>query len=329
MNPEVLTAKKWYRWLWLSPFVTLLTLAIGLLSLDISIVIALLISAFWHLVVLIPSLNKQSDFIRWHGRQALMLAAIRTVVPISLVVLLGDMSGLMWSIPFLVIVWYFGTRWGEKQAERGECSLANWLGREISLPPPELELVLEGDEDPDVLVEIVRFSHDPQERRTALLKLDKLGMIEGLDQISAIIPGGPPVESQVSIPAARKDRSYVWFILLGAAIVLTAGLGTINRRQEAKSATATAQARATAEVVAALNATATIQALEAIPRSASAYPVVLYDTFDADEDVWWVGDEDSEHLTGAKMIDGSAYRWEATAKKNSPARSLLRSGRKE
>ncbi|MCK5643431.1 MAG: hypothetical protein KAJ19_21655, partial [Gammaproteobacteria bacterium] len=234
MNSEMLTAKKWYWWLWLSPFLTLPTLAIvGLFGyfVDLSIVIALILSALWHLVLLIPSLNKQSDFIRWHGRQALMLAAIRTAVPISLLIVLGDVDGLLKSIPLLVAVWLFGTRWGQAQAVRGECSLANWLGHEISLPLPESEVILKGDDDPDALVEVIRFNRDPRERRVALLKLEKLGMVEGLDQVSASLPAAPAVAAE-RVPVVKKDRSYLWLIVLGAAIVLITGLFIVNQRRE-------------------------------------------------------------------------------------------------
>lgn len=193
MSNETRRARNWYWWLWISPLFTLPTYAIALILAyfsDLRTVTALLLSALWHLVLLIPSLNKQSDFIRWHGRQALMLAGIRTAVPVVLALFLGGGRGTLWSILILLAVWLFGTRWGQKQAARGECSLADWLGREIFLAPPEPEAVMDGGKDPEALVEIIRFSRDDQERKAALLELAKIGMVEGLDQISAKIHGG-------------------------------------------------------------------------------------------------------------------------------------------
>ncbi len=100
MYSEVLTAKNWYWWLWLSPFITIPSaIFIGLnepgyelicggnwrncdyaFASLVSGLIAVLGSALWHLVLLVPALDKQSEFVRWHGRQALLLAGIRTAV---------------------------------------------------------------------------------------------------------------------------------------------------------------------------------------------------------------------------------------------------------
>jgi hypothetical protein len=108
--------------------------------------IAVLGSALWHLILLLPALNKESEFVRWHGRQALLLAGVRTVVPL----VLGGVFGfeLDWwggyyefralsSVPILVLVWFFGTLWGQRQATRGDCSLMRWLGRAEAVLPRE------------------------------------------------------------------------------------------------------------------------------------------------------------------------------------------------
>jgi hypothetical protein len=161
-----------------------------------------------------------------------------------LVLSVGDDEGILWSIPILLAVWLFGTLWGQKQAGRGECSLAKWLGEEISLAPPELAVVIGGDEDPDALVEVIRFSRDTQKRKTALLELAKLGMVEGLDQVSAKLPGGATAVTEGVIPVAKKGRGYVWLILVGVVIALLVANSIVNQRLEARSAAAAATAAA-------------------------------------------------------------------------------------
>src|SRR4030067_3714837 len=103
MNPEVLIARKWYRWLWLSPLLTIPS-AVLLVSIDpgfqlicggiclncalglrflVTGLIAILGSALWHLVLLNPALNKQSKFVRWHGLHTLLMAGVRIVIPVA------------------------------------------------------------------------------------------------------------------------------------------------------------------------------------------------------------------------------------------------------
>ena len=105
MNDDVRTAERWYWWLWLSPLFTIPTMLyiflpvsgvdreVGLrrdrgrlpllhdLSAEVTAVVAVLASALWHLILLVPALNRQSEFVRWHGRQALLLAGVRTAIP--------------------------------------------------------------------------------------------------------------------------------------------------------------------------------------------------------------------------------------------------------
>ncbi len=169
MNPEVLTAKKWYRWLWLSPLLTIPTLIFVFIRLDffpgealerlicgqgwrgnlcrfylpewLRFTVAILVSALCHLILLVPALNRQSEFVRWHGRQALLLAGVRTAIPAafliySMVEWYGDIVVLLWSIPVLIPVWFFGTLWGQRQAARGECALMRLTGHVAGLPLP-------------------------------------------------------------------------------------------------------------------------------------------------------------------------------------------------
>jgi hypothetical protein len=187
-------ARKVYRWLWWSPLLTVPTLIVlGTSELGYVIcsgnysvcdwnvaekvtgLIAVLGSALWHLVLLFPVRNKESAFVRWHGRQALALAGLRTVVPLAFVLLFGLWLLTLLFIPILMGIWLFGTFWGENQAERGDCSLARWRGYEDELPGPE-----ESEEDVEGLVEIIRFSRDEEARGRALMKLEKLGLVEDL-----------------------------------------------------------------------------------------------------------------------------------------------------
>ena len=173
-------ASMWYRWLWLSPLLTVPTL-IAFASSEIAYslpgieyeVFAVLGSALWHLFLLIPARNKESAFVRWHGRQALTLAGLRTIVPLYFVLKFGIDFETLLFIPVLILIWLFGTLWGQNQAERGDCSLARWFGRADELLPGSA---------PDVksMLNIIRYSRDPQERQKALFKLKELGMVEEL-----------------------------------------------------------------------------------------------------------------------------------------------------
>lgn len=200
---ETKTARSWYVWLWWSPAVTVPTVYVfyfseleqivrnivcpdrscgSILKYAIPIVSLLIVSSLWHLILLIPALNKESVFVRWHGRQALMLAGVRTVVPIVLVLWSGDEIGLIPAIPVLIVIWLFGTLWGQRQAARGDCSLMRWFGHREALPVPEpveeSSQIIE--KDTDTLVATFRYSNDPQERRKAFSILEKLGQVEEL-----------------------------------------------------------------------------------------------------------------------------------------------------
>jgi hypothetical protein len=190
-------AANWYVWLWLSPLLTLPTLyylysgnpGFALVCGDrwagcdhaladrVTLVVAVLGSALWHLILLFPALKDDSEFVRWHGRQALFLAGIRTAVPLVCGLLFGA-SGVCLFMLLLLPTYLVGNTWGKGQANQGDCSLARWRGREEALPPPEPDEVL--SLDPDALVEIIRYSRNPEERRQALADLEELGMVEPL-----------------------------------------------------------------------------------------------------------------------------------------------------
>jgi hypothetical protein len=186
-------AKNWYRWLWLSPFLTVPTAIYidvqvqdlffdllcpsgwgdcnwGLVD-RLALSMAILVSALWHLILLIPALDKESEFVRWHGRQALILAGVRTAVPLGLVLAM-ESNGLLLAVPLLIIIWLAGNMWSQNQAKRGDCSLARRFGHEEALPPPEpKETPAAGAPDAraQALVEVIRS--DPNKlRRTKVVR---------------------------------------------------------------------------------------------------------------------------------------------------------------
>lgn len=197
-------ARNWYWWLWLSPLLTVPTLLLlyGLVSglmwalaeplrpgggatFDgiverAAILAAVLGSAAWHLILLVPARDKEYAFVRWHGRQALLLAGVRTTIPVALVLLIGG-DGALLSIPILLVVWFGGTLWGQPQAVRGKCSLMQRFGQKaLSTLREAGEEIQSREQAAEMLVEIVRLSHDPEERRRAIDELSRRGMVEAL-----------------------------------------------------------------------------------------------------------------------------------------------------
>jgi hypothetical protein len=180
------TARNWYWWLWLSPFLTVPTagflygLRLGFYETS-TLILAVLIAALWHLLLLIPATNKDSPFVRWHGRQELALAGIRTAIPVLFLIRFGfDYESLV-AIPTLIVIWFGGTLWGQLQASRGKCTLASWAGRgdELAVFRPK-KSHYEKRYNPDELVQIIRDSSDLEERQMALARLKKLGLVESL-----------------------------------------------------------------------------------------------------------------------------------------------------
>jgi hypothetical protein len=133
---EKQTARNWYWWLWLSPVVTLLSLAwLATLYPEPTVTpLSVLASSLPHLILLVPALHTKSAFVRWQGRQALILAAARTVVPLAFVLALGPSAHLAWALLILIPLWFFGTLGSQRQAARGLCWLMRRCGREKEQP---------------------------------------------------------------------------------------------------------------------------------------------------------------------------------------------------
>jgi hypothetical protein len=96
--------------------------------------LAVLGSSAWHLILLFPAFDRKSAFVRWHGRQALLLAGVRTAVPLLFVLAFGRSWHLVWGLPILVAVWFAGTLLAQREAARGLCSLMRWCGRGEAQP---------------------------------------------------------------------------------------------------------------------------------------------------------------------------------------------------
>jgi hypothetical protein len=109
INTERQRARAAYAWLWFSPLLTIPTFFMvvgsdpgyqllcsgsGDCSWDAAVfltgLLAILVSALWHLILLLQMGSAQTEFVRWHYRQALMVAGIRTAIPLGF--LLFDVS---------------------------------------------------------------------------------------------------------------------------------------------------------------------------------------------------------------------------------------------
>jgi hypothetical protein len=159
---EKQSARSAYSWLRASPLLTVITYGI-MASMDvggkllcnyggpgyyscindspallITRLSAVLMSALWHLILLQYINKNQPEFVQWHGRQAFLLAGIRTATPIGFLFIdfIAQADGCLYAlaIPALILLWLLNTPWGYKQVERGECALAQWKGKTISLP---------------------------------------------------------------------------------------------------------------------------------------------------------------------------------------------------
>ena len=197
-------ARNWYWWLWVSPLLTAPTLALlnGLATELLralvgpsrsaigeasdytietaAILVAVLGSAAWHLILLVPARDKQYALVRWHGRQALLLAGVRTAVPAVLSLFIAGYGPLL-AIPILLVVWFGGTLWGQLQAGRGKCSLMQMFGQKALPAHHEADGDIRAEKrETQALIETVRFSCDPEERRRAIAELSRRGMVEAL-----------------------------------------------------------------------------------------------------------------------------------------------------
>jgi hypothetical protein len=211
-RPETRTAWNWYIWLWISPLFTVPTYFIlrgfqGDRSLSNALFYSLLAtlgSALWHLILLYPAMKGRTDFIRWHGRQALLLAGARTALVAlllagavtALVVLTLDypaFEDVAWpttiiSYLLLFLLWLAGNLWGQGQAERGDCALMRWTGHGAGLPIPvdqkapsaqSAPLHAQSQVDADLADQPTRMNTKPKYPRSLNLAAGVIGGIVG------------------------------------------------------------------------------------------------------------------------------------------------------
>jgi hypothetical protein len=136
--------------------------------------LAIAAAGLWHLVLLFPALGGHGVFVRWHGRQALLIGWIRTLAALAFAAL---------SVGFLcnlvqIVLWFFTSLWGQQQAAGGNCSLMRWAGHGSGLPLPVDRVPPASPDDGTALLEIIRHSPNPERRRMALGQLEKLGWVE-------------------------------------------------------------------------------------------------------------------------------------------------------
>jgi hypothetical protein len=138
------------------------------------------------LILLYPAVWGKTDFVRWHGRQALLLAGLRTAVAFGIsITIIQENPLFLLGFIVLVLLWLFGNLWGQTQAKRGECSLMRWTGHGAGLPLPVAQTPEPLEQKPapveiDQLVGIIRFNTDPEQRQAALAELERLGLVEAL-----------------------------------------------------------------------------------------------------------------------------------------------------
>ena len=209
-DPQRTAARGIYQWLWASPLLTIPTLVFllfsdlgrewvcngsyancgygtrnGDLAENITTLVAVLGSAAWHLILALPT-KENSEFVRWHRRQALLLAGLRTAVALTFGIFLRNSDYLAWVIPTLILIWLISTSIGQSQAARGDCTLMRWMGRSSDLAAlpveeksgAEANLPALSTKKVNALVEIIRHETNPVRRAAALDELKNHGLVE-------------------------------------------------------------------------------------------------------------------------------------------------------
>ena len=177
---QIFEARKWYRWLWWSPLITVPTsIVVGIWNYFYGEWdgIPVVVFALWHLILLRPAMDRERPFVRWHGRQALLLAGLQTVFVAVFWFTEGEGS---FALLLLIIVWLFGTLWGQRQAARGDCSTLRWFARDQA---KAILAAVEGEKDDkqtNNLIYAIRFGYSHEQREAALAELEALDMVETL-----------------------------------------------------------------------------------------------------------------------------------------------------
>lgn len=197
-TPEIEKAKGLYLWLWLAPILQLFAAPFvgGFVSVLMpknvnwlwSVAVTALVLGLAHLRLLLPAIDAKSEFVRWHARQAFLIATIQTLIlPVALIagVYQSDSNGIAClGAVAAPIFWFVSNIRGRDNAARGDCTLMRWSGHGAILPlPAEIGLdpaASASSSRADDLVQIIRTSRNESARRTALGDLQKLGLVEEL-----------------------------------------------------------------------------------------------------------------------------------------------------
>ena len=305
-------ASGWYRWLWISPIFTIPTLVVSTDFLYYDIAKGTLLSAAWHLILLIPSTNKQDPFIRWHGRQALLFAAARTIT------VLIFHEDLFFTVLLLIFIWFFGTLWGQKQAQEGKCFLMSTFAKDLdldSLPFVQNTGSDKDSKDPKALVEIFRFSKDPLERQAALAQLEKLGLVEGLDRdledtfkkpISLEKPGSSSLKKEKRTTRSGWIIGAIIAVFIISLIIFSNYIKQVEQAQHIRTDTQIARTQ---------NARTQIARTQISQRNtfSAKWPLTLSDTFVDNRNGWKIGSLSNDCYTGTRSIIDNSYVWEFSA----------------
>lgn len=308
-------ARNWYWWLWLSPLLTIPTLVFIALAtyflLDFNELAAAMLAAFvstaWHLFLLIPINNKESNFVRWHGKQMLALAGLQIITLFS-IILTAVGEDLIIIALATGLAWFFGTLFGQLQAAKGDCSLMRWYGHENELLTlaSEKETNLASGLDPDAMVDIIRFSRDPEERRNVLKELDRLGMVEVLGDSPISLPSPATIQEA---PKEKKSKTNRW-VAFGVLAIIIIGMIIVNNSMESQRATYIARNPTNTQHP---KPTATTRSIEADEAIYSQWPVVRYDTFDSSTG-WEIGPYNFPFARGSHKVTNGKLQWSSTAK---------------
>lgn len=154
----------------------------------ITFIIGVLVSAFWHLLLLQYVNNQESELVRKHGRQALIYAGIRTGIAFGAALLeaLTGASGVIacLSIPILMLLWFFNSSAGYKEVERDLPEPAKAIVEPRPLTEKRTETfakILEGLQSPDDVVVFIALDNLKEISRPSQEILKELELLAGKD----------------------------------------------------------------------------------------------------------------------------------------------------
>jgi hypothetical protein len=191
------SAKGIYTWLFLSPFLTVTTLLVGMFTLDIDSstnqrVFTALIPTIFHLPLFFQ-LDSKRPFVYRHTQQAIFLVALRAgMASLAISIAYYPWEGLGLFLLGNGALWLFGTLWGRSQASRRE---GWWIQRKgETILPIEAQIIdkpVINDEPKEQLNSLNTEGNTArqkalnafrngalEERKQAVLTLSQLGEVE-------------------------------------------------------------------------------------------------------------------------------------------------------